>query len=250
MEHQEAQAPVSPCLLGPDDDPHSYTYLGRAVTGGEGREKQYPDPAWQERITAIGGRDIFGRPNFRVTWGFNEFQGNGELRFPHVASHWLVLRRFPASAWGTREQWYSPRIDDGAWAPSYAETFGEEYPYAGGEEIWLVFPQGTPFCLQYVEYRLHQFMNRPKLAPREQRMKDARREIEAAEAAVTERDYERFVDSVRPFQGDPFVGYGKKSAPLKSKVKEMPERFRQKFNAIHADRMARYERQGKKVTNV
>lgn len=239
---------VSPCFRA-DDDPHTLTYSGRAVRG-EGREKHKPDPAWNVRLAAIGGRDLFGRPQFRATWGWNELQGNGELRFPHVASRWLVLRRFPASAWGARDQWYEPRIDDGAWAPSYADSFGEDYPYAGGEEIFFAFPPGTPFNLPYVEYRLYQFVNRPKLASREQRIKDARREIEAEEQAVVDRDYERFVSATQPFAGEPFVGYGQKSAPVKSKAKVMPASFRRKFNEMHAEDMARFKRQGRKVRNV
>jgi hypothetical protein len=223
---------------------------GRAVAGGNGREKHYPDPEWNRRVIQIGGRSLYGAPNFRLAWGFNELQGNGGLRFPLHPFQWLLLKWSPGTDWGTKQSWYEPRIDDGQWVQSLANEWGEEWPSTGAYEIDHYFERGVRVCMPYIEDRLSHFVDRPKLPPREQRIKDARREIEAREQAVADRDHERFVSAAQPFGGQPFVGYGQKTAPIRSKAKIMPARFRRKFNEMRAGDMARYKRQGRKVTNV
>jgi hypothetical protein len=234
---------VSPCLLVQDTDSHTFTCNGRVFSDADGREKQIVDPAWNRRIAQIGGLNLFGHPNFRAAWGWNEISGNGDLRYPHVPFQWLVLRRFPAAAWGSRRDWYSPRIDEGRWAPSLAETWQEEYPSQGGEEIFHAFDKGVPFCLPYIEERLRRWVNRPKLAPRAQRLRDAREAEEAKEQQAFNDDYERFLSASRAFYGNPFRGYGPKAGELRAKTEPMTPGMNAKFESIHAGRMERLRRQ-------
>ncbi len=235
--------PAFPCRPVHDDDPHSFTCNGRAVCDANGREKHYPDPAWNERLAAIGGRNIYGKPIFRVAWGLNELSGNGDLRFRLHPFQWLLLRRYPAEKWGTRRSWYLPRIDEGKWVPSLADTWGEEYPWAGGDEIEFAFDVGVPVSMEYLESRIRRFLAREPLPSREQRKRNSRAELEAADQAAWNRDYEQHRDAARAFYGNPFRGYGPKAGELRAKTEPMTPGMNAKFESIHAGRMERLRRQ-------
>jgi hypothetical protein len=159
--------------------------------------------------------------------------------------------RFPASAWGTQRSWYAPRIDEGRWVESYADAFKEDYPWQGGEEVWFAFPRGTRFNLPFVEHRLRQWVNREKLPSREQRIRDDRAKLEAGEQEAWNRDYEEFMSMSRAFYGNAFVGYGSRKSPdvIVPKLEPMTPGMNQKFEGMHANRMKRWKRQGKRVVN-
>ncbi len=242
---------LSPYPYRADDDSHAYI-CDRAVRGGEGREKHYPAPEWDRRLLELGGRDLFNRPNFRVVWGWSVTLRDGmALRYPMNLAQWLILRRFPAAAWGSQRQWYEPRIESGEWAPSFADEFQEDFPYMGGEEIWYAFPHGVRYSPEYAEYRLLQFLNRPKLPSVDQRLRDARAEHEAKEQETWQADYDQFDAACRPFNAQPFVGYGAKSSQRpRAKAERMTPQMKQVFKRIHAGRMARLRSQGRSIVNV
>ncbi len=225
------------------DESDTLIFSGRPVLL-TGLEKQVVDPAWNERIIKIAGRNLFGQPNFRAAWAANELTADGmALRFPHVASCWILLRRFPATAFGPRKLWYMPRVDEGRWVPSYADTFKEDWPATGAEEIDYVFDRGVRFNMEYIEFRLRRWLNRDKLAPRAQRLRDAREAEEAKEQQTFNADYERFLSASRAFYGNPFRGYGPKAGELRAKTEPMTPGMNAKFESIHAGRMERLRRQ-------
>ena len=113
--------------------------------------------------------------------------------------------------------WYAPRVEDGRWAPSFAEEFGEEYPARGAYEIHYAFQLGVRPRMQFIEDLIRAFNNRPKVRSFAQMMREDRAALEAEEMRVWQQDYERAQAANPAFYGEPFRGYGKKSGDRSAK---------------------------------
>jgi len=242
FERESATAPASfPDHRGERDV--AVSFRSRFVSPIGGREKQIIDRELNRRIARIGGRDIHGRPIWRLTFGYNEVLRDGmALRFPHVASEYLLLRLMPAWTWGTPLGWYAPRIDEGEWVPSFADTFREEYPALGAYEIDYAFPLGVRPVMPFIEDRIHKFNDRPKLPSVSQRRREDMAAFEAQELETWKRDYEACQEANRAFYGEPMRGYGAKSAAPRSNVEQMTPGMYRKVRAQIRARMERPRR--------
>lgn len=90
------------------------------VFPGKGeREILYPPRELQERLTRVGGRNIYGEPNFRIVWGWSrltwlggQFESDGSfevgqrLEPKHLPENrWYVEAWYPAEMYGTPRSW-------------------------------------------------------------------------------------------------------------------------------------------------
>lgn len=107
---------------------HMTTNGGRIVYGD--RTIMEVPKEFQARLTKIGGRNLYGEPNYRLVWGparlgwiggkFERVAGFGEA---HVGLHlapkypydqWVLERWFPAEYYGSKQAWrdsFTKRID-------------------------------------------------------------------------------------------------------------------------------------------
>jgi len=119
--------------------------------------ERHDPPSWiVERVLSLGGSNVYGRPNFRVTWGGNRYHTVGGM-FKHViyvdsgiigqkkaivtqvaevrqllAYHperWHLERWCPAEYYGSSEDWYARTWDEEA----QLHTLGP-YPHEGEYE--------------------------------------------------------------------------------------------------------------------
>jgi hypothetical protein len=108
--------------------------------------EQYECPVWfQERLTEIGGVNIYDEPNFRVVWGQGgqpeclyragghwhvegqpSFIGYRDLLIGGGTPSWCLLQWHPAVHFGTPESYYVSTHDD----ETELQDLGE-YPYSG-----------------------------------------------------------------------------------------------------------------------
>jgi hypothetical protein len=108
--------------------------------------EQYEVPAWfQERLTEIGGVNIYDEPNFRCVWGQGgqpeglyraggawnvdgqlSFQGYRDLLIGGGTPSWCLLQWHPAIHFGTPESYYVGNLDE----ETNLQILGE-YPYSG-----------------------------------------------------------------------------------------------------------------------
>lgn len=84
----------------------------------------------QDALTKAGGKNLYGKPNFRFAWSGNETylisNGRGYEPFRIVAEDcWLLMKWEPAEFWGTEEDWNLTN-----WEPSGLLTAGP-YPREG-----------------------------------------------------------------------------------------------------------------------
>lgn len=99
---------------------------------------------FQDRITAAGGTNQYGDPNFKVAWTENEFykaggewSGNGQCTFRGyrevplgVDAGWGLFQYQPADKYGSAGYYYFTNYDEG----TGLQTLGE-YPYNGRYEM-------------------------------------------------------------------------------------------------------------------
>lgn len=102
-----------------------------------GFEKLRCPPEYQAYVTAVGGKNRFGEPNFKIAWGQTETEyiygvdANGRKGQHVVFKHqgipaWFIEVWRPPECFGTPELWYSL-----SWDPeSQKHTLGE-YPWRG-----------------------------------------------------------------------------------------------------------------------
>jgi len=106
-------------------------------------EKLKAPAEYQAHVTAIGGLNRFGLPNFRIVWGQTETEmvygidANGRKGQHIVFKHqgiaaWFIETWKPPECFGTPELWYSISWDPDA----HMHTLGE-YPWRG-----LYLPSG------------------------------------------------------------------------------------------------------------
>ena len=106
----------------------------------------YECPAWfQERLTEIGGVNIYDEPNFKVVWGQGgqadclyraggtwhvdgqpSFEGYRDLLIGGGTPSWCLLQWHPAIHFGTPESYYVGNLDE----ETNLQILGE-YPYFG-----------------------------------------------------------------------------------------------------------------------
>jgi hypothetical protein len=106
----------------------------------------YECPAWfQERLTEIGGVNIYDEPNFRCVWGQGgqpeglyraggswnvdgqpSFHGYRDLLIGGGTPSWCLLQWHPAIHFGTPESYYVGNLDE----ETNLQILGE-YPYSG-----------------------------------------------------------------------------------------------------------------------
>ena len=102
-----------------------------------GFEKLQAPPEYQAHVTAIGGLNRYGEPNFRLVWGETETEfvfgtdANGKKVQHIVFKHqgipaWFMEAWKPPECFGTPELWYSMSWDE----ESKTHTLGE-YPWRG-----------------------------------------------------------------------------------------------------------------------
>ena len=77
-----------------------------------GREVLYPDKECQSRLVSIGGKNLFGWPNFRLVWGWSRLEpfysrrtGNYDRRprYFNQKNRWII------------EAWHPPSMSREAW---------------------------------------------------------------------------------------------------------------------------------------
>jgi len=102
-----------------------------------GFEKLKAPPEYQAHVTAIGGLNRFGQPNFKIAWGQTETEfvrgigADGRSGQHIVFKHqgipaWFIECWKPPECFGTPELWYAM-----SWDPaSSTHTLGE-YPWRG-----------------------------------------------------------------------------------------------------------------------
>lgn len=164
------------------------------------------------------------------------------LRFPLHKSVWLLLRLMPAAKFGSYRAWNEKRLDDGQWAPSCAELFGEPYPWRGDYEIDKVL-DGEDGCLgpdmAWIEQRIRYHQSEGRLPSIGQRRRNDYAAMEAEDQRVWNIDYENCKDANPAFCGEPMVGYGKKSGARKDNAPTMTAGAYEKVKAIQRARTAR-----------
>lgn len=100
-------------------------------------ERRRVPPEYQEYITAIGGLNRFGEPNFKLAWGQTETQivygqMEGGRRGQHIVLQfggipaWHMLEWKPPETFGTAFQWYTL-----TWDPTEDKHTLGEYPWRG-----------------------------------------------------------------------------------------------------------------------
>lgn len=101
------------------------------------REVKLAPQEYQDHVTAIGGRNRFGEPNFRIVWGQTGYElvygidAHGRRGQHIIPKHsnipaWFVEAWKPPECFGTPEMWYTI-----SWDPeSMTHTLGD-FPWRG-----------------------------------------------------------------------------------------------------------------------
>ncbi len=178
-----------------------------------------------DRITRAGGVNLYGRPNFRVVWGWSRLTWIGgkwtdrdahgnivreavELRrVPKYLPHdrWHLERWLPPALYGPPERWYEQtvEIEDGVAIPALGP-----YPREGEYEHCLTLegPRGEflPLSGAAAEWLIRAIEFSRAIPPGE------RRRAALAREAKKDADYESWVydrldDAVPAFHAQPFV---------------------------------------------
>lgn len=71
------------------------------------RERHEAPPEIRERLNRAGGLNPYGEPNFRVVWGWNRMEWNGQDYWPKYlpAERWHLEAWLPPEKFGSIEQW-------------------------------------------------------------------------------------------------------------------------------------------------
>lgn len=124
----------------------------RIVTGG--RERRDAPRELQNRLTLVGGRNVYGEPRLRLVWGwtpmeliYSQKRGHYERRPKYfLKTHrWHVEQWFPAEYYGTPDMWrwqFTTNVDG-----MEIDLLGP-YPARGGYEHVVTVEKGhKPGCL-------------------------------------------------------------------------------------------------------
>jgi len=179
-----------------------------------------------ERITRAGGLNLYGRPNFRVVWGWSRLTWIGgkwtdrdpvtgavlrevvELRrVPKYLPHdrWHLERWLPPALYGPPDAWYANTVEreNGISVPALGP-----FPHEGEYEHCLTLegPRGEflPLSVAAVEWLVRAIEFSRALPPGERRRAIADREAKKG------TDYESWAyaqldDAVPAFHSQPFV---------------------------------------------
>ena len=111
----------------------------------EKHERRQCPAEFQDRLTRIGGKNQFGTPNFRISWGQSEFLRMGNIwrdRFGnerrayrdiyqcHGMPCWVIMRWKQPTHYGSPETYYQ-----NTWDEFSKMHFLGEYPWRGRYEI-------------------------------------------------------------------------------------------------------------------
>jgi len=178
-----------------------------------------------DRATCAGGVNLYGRPNFRVVWGWSRLTWIGgrwtdrdahgnvlreavELRrVPKYLPHdrWHLERWLPPALYGSPERWYAHTVelDDGISIPALGP-----YPREGEYEhcLTLESPGGEflPLSAAAVEWLIRAIEFSRALPPGERRTalldREAKKDVDYESWA-----YDKLDDAVPAFHAQPFV---------------------------------------------
>ena len=141
-------APVFLTGAEPFSDPHAYVVRdGAKILCTDERSNEPAE--WQKRLLLeFGGRNRFGTPNYRLTWGWTRF-----WYYPTRLRYFHVERWLPPELFGTEEWWeHNNRIE----LAKNPDAFVDGFP-RHGDYFWVetVAPEGRSPSRRTLEYILH-----------------------------------------------------------------------------------------------
>jgi hypothetical protein len=200
------------------------------------RTRLYPSARVQKRLLELGGKAPNGLPYFKAGWG-------GEPRFIAHPERFLLLRWHPAESYGLPSEWYATRWEDGEAYWSYAEEYGEDYPWNGDYEVEGAFVRGQPFILAVAEEVIQRWKNRPERPSFETVRRAEEDRIQKEKERQFYEDWDRLNDATPAFAGVPMVGYGAKSgSPVPPPEKQLSSGMEKRIARMTEGRHARLER--------
>lgn len=189
------------------------------------RELHEPPESIVQLLTDAGGRNRFGGPNYRVIWGWNRLDWIGGLWADRDASGNVIrevfeLRREPKYHQLNRwilEAWVAPEVY-GSPARWYAQTAEREngtlvhalgpYPLYGDYEQVLALenPDGS-FLQLTATAALHiaAALEKSRYLDKAKKKAGLKTDLEKADDAIVERDYDILDDGTPAFSDQPFV---------------------------------------------
>jgi hypothetical protein len=167
-------------------------------------------------LTRVGGRNLYGEPNYRLVWGPSRLEWMGgkfeakEFGGAHVGVH--RVPRYHADEW-VLERWLSP-LEIGskeAWDARTERIDGHTveplgpYPSRGDYEAVTSFPPVIELNMAVADI-LTQVVNRSRATRRADRAGAIRKRMEKKESEWSSWADDVISDAFPSFHGAPFVG--------------------------------------------